>query len=285
MDGFIILDKPKGITSFSCCNRIRKKLNLNKTGHNGTLDPNATGLMVIACDKATKLIKLINEHDKEYIATIKFGLISDTLDMDGNVSEGKYNSFSKEELINSINKLKKEEYQIPPLTSSIKIDGKKLYEYQRNNIDIEVKPRNVKLYDYEIVSPLREFNGHQEIDVKVNVSKGYYVRALARDLGKLLGGCAILHELRRTKMDNYDVKDAIKLDDVTENDVVKITDFLKYPKVEVLDYMKKLVLNGVELDERQTNLNGVFYVTNNCDIIALYEEISKNKYKPILIFK
>ena len=86
-------------------------------------------------------------------------------------------------------------------------------------------------------------------------------------------------------MNDYDVKDAIKLDDLSENNVVGITDFLKYPSVEVLDYMRKLVLNGIELDSRQTNLKGVFYVTNNCDIIALYEEISENKYKPILIFK
>ena len=286
MDGFLLIDKPKGITSQTVCNIVKKKLNINKCGHNGTLDPNTTGIMLIAINQATKCLKLLNEHDKEYIATIIFGLDSNTLDMD---TKEEIKSIDMEVNIEDIklalDKLKDEEYQLPPLTSAIKIDGKKLYEYQRSNIDIDIKPRKVKLYDYEIVSPLRDFNGHKEIDVRVKVTKGYYVRALARDLGKMLGGCAILHELRRTKMNDYDVKDAIKLDDLSENNVVGITDFLKYPSVEVLDYMRKLVLNGIELDSRQTNLKGVFYVTNNCDIIALYEEISENKYKPILIFK
>lgn len=286
MDGFLLIDKPKGITSQTVCNIVKKKLNINKCGHNGTLDPNTTGIMLIAIDQATKCLKLLNEHDKEYIATIIFGLDSNTLDMD---TKEEIKSIDMEVNIEDIklalDKLKDEEYQLPPLTSAIKIDGKKLYEYQRSNIDIDIKPRKVKLYDYEIVSPLRDFNGHKEIDVRVKVSKGYYVRALARDLGKMLGGCAILHELRRAKMDNYNVNDAKKLDDITEKDVIGITDFLNYPKVEVKDYMRRLVLNGVVLDERQTNQKGVFYVVNNYDIIALYEEVSDNKYKPIIIFK
>ncbi len=286
MDGFLLIDKPKGITSQTVCNIVKKKLNIKKCGHNGTLDPNTTGIMLIAINEATKCLKLLNEHDKEYIATIIFGLDSNTLDMD---TKEEIRSIDMDVNMNDIkkalDKLKDESEQIPPLTSAIKINGKKLYEYQRNNQDIDIKPRKVKLYDYEIISDLRDFNGHKEIDVRVKVSKGYYVRALARDLGILLNGCAILHELRRTKMDNYDVKNAKNLDEITENDVISITDFLDYPKVEVLDYMRKLVLNGVTLDERQTNLKGIFYVTNKCDIIALYEEIKDNKYKPILIFK
>ena len=100
MDGFIFVDKEKGITSFQVCNKIKWKLKLNKTGHNGTLDPNATGLMIVAVNKATKLMKYINEHNKEYVAKIKFGKTSETLDYDSNVLDGKLNKFSKEELIN-----------------------------------------------------------------------------------------------------------------------------------------------------------------------------------------
>ena len=286
MDGFLLIDKPKGITSQTVCNIVKKKLNINKCGHNGTLDPNTTGIMLIAINQATKCLKLLNEHDKEYIATIIFGLDSNTLDMD---TKEEIKSIDMEVNIEDIklalDKLKDEEYQLPPLTSAIKIDGKKLYEYQRSNIDVDIKPRHVKLYDYEIVSPLRDFNGHKEIDVRVKVSKGYYVRALARDLGKKLGGCAILHELKRTMIGEYSLDNAIELDDIDESKVIPITKFLDYPKVPVLDYMRRLVLNGITLDERQTKQKGVFYVTNNYDIIALYEEISENKYKPILIFK
>ncbi len=104
-------------------------------------------------------------------------------------------------------------------------------------------------------------------------------------MGKYLGGSAILHELRRTKMNEYDLADAKTIDEVSENDIIKITDFFDLPKVNVDDYMVRLVKNGIELDERQTNLSGIFYVVNNCDIIAIYEEVSHLKYKPILIFK
>lgn len=286
MDGFLLINKPKGITSQTVCNIIKKKLNIKKCGHNGTLDPNTTGIMLIAINEATKCLKLLNEHDKEYVATIIFGLDSNTLDMD---TKDEIKSIDMNVDIDNIKKaldeLKKENSQIPPLTSAIKINGKKLYEYQRDNQDIEISPRNVKLYDYEILSDLRLFNNHQEIDIKVKVSKGYYVRALARDLGKKLGGCAILHELKRTMIGEYSLDNAIELDDIDESKVIPITKFLDYPKVEVLDYMRRLVLNGITLDERQTKQKGVFYVTNNYDIIALYEEISENKYKPILIFK
>ena len=281
MDGFIILDKPKGITSFSACNQIRKKLNLDKTGHNGTLDPNATGLMVIACNKATKLIKLINEHDKEYIATIKFGLVSDTLDMDGNVSEGKYNSFDKEDLINAINELKKEEYQIPPMTSAIKINGKKLYEYQRKGIEVEIEKRQVKINDIELIN-YDLIN--KECIIRLNVSKGFYVRSFARDLGNILNSDAIIKDLRRTRIDNLDISASKTLDNISTNDIIPIEKYFNFPKVEVNDYIAKLVKNGVTLDERQTQIKGIFFVTNKCDIIAIYEEIDNDKYKPLLIF-
>ena len=281
MDGFIIIDKPKGITSFSLCNQVRKKLNLNKTGHNGTLDPNATGLMVIACDKATKLMRLINEHDKEYIAEIIFGKTSDTLDTDSIVLDGKYNSFTKEELLNAIDKLKHEEEQLPPMTSAIKVDGKKLYEYQRKGIEVKVEKRKVKINDIELIE--YDINNKKCI-IRLNVSKGFYVRSFARDLGILLSSDAIISELRRTKIDNLDIKDSITLDDLNTNNIIKIEDFFDFPKVEVSDYIAKLVKNGVTLDERQTTIKGIFFVTNKCDIIAMYEEIDVNKYKPILIF-
>ena len=121
-------------------------------------------------------------------------------------------------------------------------------------------------------------------NISVKVSKGYYVRALARDLGEYLSGAAILHELRRTKMNEYSVDCAKRIADISDNDIISITDFFDLPKVEVSEYMAKLVKNGITLDERQTNLSGVFYVTYNCDIIAIYEEVDHFKYKPILIF-
>lgn len=282
MDGFLLVDKEKNITSFGVCNKLRKKLNVDKCGHNGTLDPNTTGLMIVAFGKATKLLKLINEHDKEYIARIAFGLDSDTLDFESDIRYYDYKP-NIDDIIKGLDYLKIQDNQIPPMTSNVKINGKKLREYQYKNIDIEVKPRNVKLYDYEILSDLIKVDNHYEIDVKVFVSKGYYVRALARDLGEFLGTKAILHELRRTKMNEYNVINAKKIDDINDSDIISITDFFDLPKVDVDDYIARLVKNGITLDERQTNINGIFYVINNCDIIAVYEEVEPHKYKPILI--
>ena len=260
MDGFIFVDKEKEITSFQVCNKIKWKLKLNKTGHNGTLDPNATGLMIVAVNKATKLMKYINEHNKEYVATIKFGKTSQTLDYDSDVFDGKLNKFNKDELLNAISKLKEERYQLPPMTSAIKVNGKKLYEYQRQGIEVEVEKREIKINDIELIS----FDDNNYLcDIRLNVSKGFYVRSFARDLGILLNSDAIIKELRRTKIENYDVSNAKKLDEIEENDIIKIEDFFDFPWVEVNDYIAKLVKNGVVLDNRQTTINGIFFVVNN----------------------
>lgn len=285
MDGFLLVNKPKGMTSLSVCNYIKRKLNLNKCGHNGTLDPNTTGVLVIACNRATKLLKLINEHDKEYEATISFGYDSKTLDFDGEITNEIDMSFTKNELENKLLDLCKKEEQIPPMTSAIKINGKKLYEYQRKGIELELEPRKIKIYDYSILSELRNINNHLEIDIKLNVSKGFYVRSFARDLGRALNGCAILKELKRTQAGDYKANQCKDLDEIIIDDIIPIDKFFNFKRVEVNDYIASLVKNGVMLDERQAKLNEVFFVTNNCDIIAVYECIDLYKYKPILILK
>lgn len=284
MDGFILVDKPKGMTSLDVCMKLKRSLKLNKCGHSGTLDPNTTGILVVAVNRATKLLKLINEHDKEYIATIVFGLDSDTLDIDGNITNNIDMDFTFEELKEKVAQLSKEKTQIPPMTSAIKVNGKKLYEYQRKGIEVEVQPRSINIYDYEILSDLRRVDNHLEIDIRLNVAKGFYVRSFARDLGKALGGVAILKELRRTFAGEFNVKNSKTLDLITSDDIKSIEDIFDLPRVEVNDYIARLVKNGVVLDERQTSINQNFYVVNNCDIIAIYEVVEPFKYKPILIF-
>ena len=160
----------------------------------------------------------------------------------------------------------------------------KLYQYARKNIEINLKERNVHIIDYEILSDLEYINNHYEVDIKLRVSKGYYIRSFARDLGMLLGGCAVVKELKRISIDKYDIKDAIALDDINDGSVIKPWDFLKYEMIDVDDYMAKLCKNGVILDERQTNINTPFYVRNNDKIIALYEPIEDNKYKLVALF-
>lgn len=284
MDGFLLIDKPKGITSFTLCNIIRKKLNFKKIGHSGTLDPSATGLMLIMCNKATKLLKLFEYDDKSYIATIAIGLDSDTLDMDAENIRKIKTEATLEKIIESLNFLKTKDTQIPPLTSAIKVNGKKLYEYQREGIDVDIKERNVTLIDYKIMSDLTLIDDVYYIDIYLHVSKGFYIRSLARDLGALLGGVAILKDLRRVEIKNFKINDAVKLNDLKESDIIPIESFLKLETLVVNDYIAKLVKNGVVLDERQIKTNKAFYVKNKNDIIAIYEPYDINKYKPIIIF-
>ena len=285
MDGFLIVDKPKGMTSQTVCLKLKRLLNAKKCGHNGTLDPNATGVMVVAVDNATKLLKFIHEHDKEYIATILFGLDSDTLDMDGNITKDIDMNPRVEDILNALEELKLKKTQIPPLTSAIKIDGMKLYEYQRKGIEVELPKREVTLKEYEIVSDLRYIDGKYEIDIRLFVSKGYFIRSLARDLGVLLGGVAILKDLRRTKSGEYNINNSHKLEDITESNIIPILDFFKFKKLYVKDYLIPLVKNGVTLDERQTTLHEPFYVDSKEGILGIYEEKEEKKYKPVLLFK
>jgi tRNA pseudouridine55 synthase len=145
MDGLLIVDKPKGITSQSVCLKLNRILGAKKCGHNGTLDPNATGVMVVAVDSATKLLKLIHEHVKEYIATIVFGLDSNTLDMNSDITKDISINPSIKNFQLALEELKSRKTQIPPLTRAVKIDGMKLYEYQRKGIDVKVPSRNEEL--------------------------------------------------------------------------------------------------------------------------------------------
>ena len=284
MDGFIFIDKPKGLTSQSVCLRLKRKLNLDKCGHNGTLDPSTTGLLVVGCNKATKLMKLINEHDKTYITKIVFGYDSDTLDTDGNITKEEAMCFSKEQLIEKLNMLKNSSKQVPPMVSAIKIDGKKMYELARKGIEVDLPARDIKIYDIELLSDLVLIDNHLEVDIKLYVSKGFYVRSFARDLGKLLGGCAIMKELRRTTAGEFTINEAVLFDDVTSSDIKSIYDIFKFEKLEVNDYIAKLVKNGVMLDERQIKIDKPFYVINKNEIIAIYEPVDLYKYKPIIIF-
>lgn len=286
MDGFLLVDKPKRITSFSLCNKIKYQLKLDKVGHSGTLDPNATGLMLIFCNKATKLVKLFDYDEKSYIATIAIGLDSDTLDMDtNNITHHKMANVTIEAIVKGLEYLKSKKTQLPPLTSAIKVNGKKLYEYQRENKEVEIKERNVELLDYKIVSDLILEDDVYYIDIYLHVSKGFYIRSLARDLGEYLNGKAILKELRRTNIGNLSIDDSKKLEDLSTDDIIPITEFLKLDTLEVNDYIANLVKNGITLDERQIKTDKVFYVLNKNAIIAIYEPVDKYKYKPILILK
>lgn len=286
MDGFFIIDKPKGITSQGVVSQIKKKFQLKKCGHTGTLDPDATGVLVVACGSATKLVRLLEEKEKKYFTTIVFGYDSNTLDCYGQVTQNIKMQFAVEELDKALQQLLTQTEQIPPMVSAIKVNGKKLYEYERKNQQVEVAARPIKIYDIVRKSELRLCENHLEIDLEITCSKGFYVRSFARDLGNLLGGCAILKNLRRLQSGRFTIENAIKLEDVKETDLLSIEEvFNEYEVLEVNSFIANLVKNGVVLDERQIKTTSPFYIQHKSAIIAIYEPVGEFLYKPVIIFK
>ena len=195
MDGIVLINKEEGLTSRDVVNKIVKKLNLKKVGHAGTLDPIAKGLLVVGIGKGTKILDLLTMNTKEYIATSKIGIETDTLDISGNILN-KTNDFSlkREELINTLNSFIGSYYQEVPKYSAVKINGKKLYEYARNDLNVDLPKRLITIYKIELL----EFNKN-EFTFKVLASKGTYIRSLIRDIGIKLKLPMTMKELIRTK--------------------------------------------------------------------------------------
>ncbi len=285
MNGFLLLDKPKGITSYGVVARVKKELNLQKCGHTGTLDPDATGLLVVALGDATKTIRLLNEQEKSYQATIVFGYDSNTLDAYGTITRDIPMQFDEMALKEALEILKEKEVQIPPMVSAIKVSGTKLYEYERKHQEVELPKRPVKIYDMKQIGSLKAINGHLEIEIQITCSKGFYVRSFARDLGQLLGGCAIIKELRRLSSGSFTIENAVPLQQISCARIYSMEEVFPFFHLEVNEFTARLAKNGVVLDERQIQTEEPFYVCYNQKIIALYEPIAQFKYKPVVIFK
>lgn len=185
MNGVLIINKPKGYTSHDIVNVVRKKLNTKKVGHTGTLDPDATGVLPILIGTATKISKYLIEHKKTYIATVKLGYKTDTGDASGKVikEDKHFQKIDKKDIENALNTFLGKREQVPPMYSAIKVNGKKLYEYAREGKKIEVKPREIEIYDI----CLEEYNNNDEISFKVNCSKGTYIRTLCESIAEKLG--------------------------------------------------------------------------------------------------
>lgn len=198
MDGIIVINKPSGCTSHDIVSKIRKKLNIKKVGHTGTLDPLATGVLPILLGNGTKLSKYLINHDKEYIATIKLGVKTDTADIEGTViEEQEVPLLTEEQIMNSLESLKGKQKQIPPMYSAIKVNGKKLYEYARSGESIMVEPRDIEIYNIELI----QYKEHK-IKFKVACSKGTYIRSLCEDIAQKLNTIGTMSALERTKVRN-----------------------------------------------------------------------------------
>ncbi len=207
-NGWIILDKQSGVTSRQLVTRISKVLNVKKIGHGGTLDPMATGVLPIAMGEATKLISFIQNKNKKYSFTIKWGESTETDDMEGKILEKSYVRPKEEDIIKTLHSFKGKIDQKPPIFSAIKIDGERSYNLARKNIPIRHKPRKIEIYDFN----LKKIVNIDSAEFEVTCGKGTYVRSLARDLAEKLNTKGHITKLRRNFVGNFDEKDTIFMD-------------------------------------------------------------------------
>lgn len=281
MDGILIIDKEKNYTSRDIVNIVSKTLKTKKVGHTGTLDPLATGILVICVGKATKLVDILTNHDKEYIADITFGIETDTLDSTGNIIREENKIIKKEDITNVLNSYKKEYDQQVPIYSAVKINGKKLYEYARENIKVELPTRKVNIYDIELLK-YEIIDNKTHIQIRCNVSKGTYIRSLIRDIGASLNTCAIMTDLRRTKLGNFNIEDSINIKDIKIDKLHSIEEVLKdYKQVEVTDDLEFKIKNGCKIENIYNEKYVLFKNING--IIGLYRN-ENNMLKPYKMF-
>lgn len=271
MDGVLVIDKEKGYTSRDIVNLVGKTLKTKKVGHTGTLDPLATGVLVVCVNKATKLVELLTNHDKEYIADITFGIETDTLDSTGTVLKEENTNFSKEEIEKVLKQYEQEYDQTVPMYSAVKINGRKLYEYAREKEQINLPSRKVKIYQIDLLN-YQQIDNKTHIQIQCQVSKGTYIRSLIRDIAASLNTVAIMTDLRRTKVGKFTLDDAITLKELEHNSfkIHSIEEILnQYPIVEVDNTLEFKIKNGCKIPNDYNEQYVVF--KNSQEVLALYK--------------
>ena len=279
MDGVLIVNKEKGVTSRDVVNKICKILNTKKVGHTGTLDPIATGVLVVCVGKATKLVEILTSEDKEYIATVKLGVLTDTLDTDGKVLEEKDVFIKKEDLVRTLNSFVGFYDQEVPIYSAVKINGKKLYEYARSNIKVDLPKRRVEIKKIEFNKDHYKF--------KVLVSKGTYIRSLIKDINDKLKIIGSMSDLIRTKQGDFDIKDSYTISEINDGkyNLLTVTDVLKDENCVIIDdTLFKVVKNGGLIDNVY-NKSFVTFIYNE-KVVSIYKSYEKDnsKMKPYKMF-
>jgi len=278
-NGIIIINKESGFTSRDIVNIVSKKLGTKKVGHTGTLDPLAKGVLVLCIGRYTKLVDMLTSLDKEYIAEIKLGIKTDTLDITGNILEKKDINISLETVENVFNNFPKDYKMEVPIYSAIKVNGKKLYDYARNNESVKLPIKNVKIYELELLSLKKDI-----IKFRAKVEKGTYIRSLIRDICKELGIIGTMNSLIRTKQGNFKLEDTVTINDIKNNNfklknIKEILD-IKIHELTNNEYQKVINGNIIDLDYQDKYL----LLTFNNEEIAIYQK-DNNKYKVYVMLK
>ncbi|HOA34198.1 MAG: tRNA pseudouridine(55) synthase TruB [Clostridiales bacterium] len=267
MTGFCIIDKPEGLSSFQVSRALRRIFNEKKTGHIGTLDPMATGVLPVAVGGATRFIPYIPDEDKEYIARFRLGIRTDTLDITGKVTDTSPVTATADEVEKILERFRGRISQVPPMYSALSKDGVKLYKLARQGIETEREAREISVYSLELTNVL----DYNEYEIKVSCSKGTYIRSLIDDIGTALGTHAVMTYLRRTASNGFSIDEAVPLDALSEmpfdaaaKTLISIDAAMSsYPEITVTEAQAKRFLNGGALSiDRLKNIktDGLFRV-------------------------
>ena len=277
MDGIIIINKTKGCTSHDIVYKIKKMLN-KKVGHTGTLDPMAEGVLPILIGKGTQLSKYLINHDKKYIVELQLGIKTDTADSEGKIIEEKTvnkTKLSKENITNVLQTFIVKQEQIPPIYSDIKVNGKKLYEYARKGQEVELKPRQIEIYDIKLIDYSMD---EKQIKFEVFCGKGTYIRSLCEDIATKFETVGYMKSLKRTQVGNFKIDNSITIEElknlIENNENIDIDDILKNKIITVEEIFEKF--QSINLDEKKLEmfLNGVM-LTQNLDE-GVYKIYNKN---------
>lgn len=275
--GFLIVDKPKGVTSFDVVKSIRKLFPKGvKVGHTGTLDPLATGILILAVGKATKFSEYLLKQDKCYIVRGRFGFSSNTYDADGDLTEIPCQGITKEALLYTLEKFKGRIEQIPPSFSAIRVNGKRAYELARKGEKLDLKPREITVYSLKLL----DFN-YPDFALEVCCSSGTYIRSLTHDIGQALNCDAIVVKLRRIKVGNVTIKRAIPLSHITEKIVkeilIPVDKLLNMPDIEILATVENRFKNGAKVNVNAPT--GLYKVYSNGKFLGV-GSVKSNLLKP-----
>ena len=285
MNGFINLLKTPGITSSTAVSVIKKTFNIKKVGHAGTLDPGAAGVLPIMINKATRLFDYLQDEGKEYVSEFTFGIDTDTLDMQGEVTAQNECDISQDMLLGVLPEFHGKIKQYPPRVSAISINGKKAYDLQREGIDFEVPEKEIEIFSLELIRKTCK----NSFLFKINCSKGTYIRSLCRDIAAKLGTYGYVNYLLRTKSSGFEIKDSYSIEQLKELNLEDVLIPMDMP----IEYMQKVnidikykpnVVNGIKIPYSE-DLNSVFSVYMNDKFIGLGRPATTDGEKQIKVYK
>lgn len=272
MNGVIAINKEKGYTSRDIVNIVGKVYHTKKVGHTGTLDPMATGVLVVCVGKATKLVSLLTATEKEYVADVLLGVETDSLDTDGNVLREENVDCDRTRIDQVLKSMKKTYLQEVPKYSAVKVKGKKLYEYARSNQEVKLPKKEVTIYDLERISDVFYENGKIRFQIRCKVSKGTYIRSLICDIAHELGTIGVMSGLCRTKQGEFELKDCVSLEQLKEQPTIQsIAHVLSiYPQKVVDGKEEEMILNGRKLSNRY-NEKTIVFLNKDHHVLGIYQ--------------